>query len=181
MNQKQIGIILLVVGIIIACLVYVAKVREDRAIAQIIIAQGGSCYLPDGTCLHEDRDYTPFIIGWIVSGALLILGVYLVLFDKTQQALADHQRLVSTALEHAKRHDKEKDEFHAFLSAFSPEEQIVLRTIREEEGITQSTLRFKAGLSKTGLSIMLTDFEKRGLISREPKGKTNQVFLRKKF
>jgi len=181
MNQKQIGIIVIIAGILIGAFTYVAKVREDKAIGEIITAQNGSCYLPDGTCLHEDRDWTPFIAGGVLTGALLILGIYLIVFDKTQLTLAAHQKHVSDALEHARRHEKEKDEFHAFLSAFTPDEQLVLKAIREQEGIKQSTLRYKTGFSKTGISLMLKDLEMRGIVSRKQDGKTNQVFLRKKF
>ena len=181
MNQKYLGIVLIIAGILVASLTYVAKVREDKAIGIIIDAQSGSCYLADGTCLHEDRDWTLYIIGWVVSAALIALGIYLVAVDKTHEHMMRHHHEVATALASAKKEDSKKEAFTAFMSAFSEEEQSVLKAIHEQEGIKQATLRYRTGTSKTGLSLMLKSLEERGIISRKQAGKTNQVYLRKKF
>ena len=55
----------------------------------------------------------------------------------------------------------------------------VIKAIKEQEGITQFTLRLRTDLSKSKLSDILTKFEKRGLIVRQPKGKTLSIFLKK--
>jgi len=180
MNQKQVGIILIIVGIILAGFVYITKVREDQHIATMIQIQQGSCYLADGTCLHDDRDYTIYIFGFALSFALFIFGSYLAFVDKTQQILEKHSREVSSALKDAKKYEKEKDEFGAFLGGFSDDEQKILKSVKEQEGIQQSTLRYKTGLSKTSLSLLLKSLEERNIISRKEEGKTNKVFLRKR-
>lgn len=180
MNQKQIGVIIIIIGIILAGFVYFAKLREDRAI-DLLVEQQGTCFLDDGTCLHDDRNITLYVIGWVLSGVLVVLGIYLGFFDKTQKMLAEHQVKVSSALKEASEKEKEKDEFKAFLAGFSEEEQNILKAIREQDGIKQSTLRFRTGMSKTTLSLALKKLEEKGIISRKPSGKTNEVFLRKKF
>ncbi|MFC1754213.1 helix-turn-helix transcriptional regulator [Thermoproteota archaeon] len=180
MNQKQIGTTLIIIGLILTVFVFFAKAREDKML-DIMIEQQGSCYLDDGTCLHDEADWTLYILGWVLSAALVILGVYLIFFDKTQQLLAQHQIKVSSALKEAKKQEKSKDEFQAFLGGFNPDECVVLKAVKEQDGIKQSTLRYRTGISKTGLSLMLKDFEKRHIISRKASGKTNEVFLRKKF
>lgn len=179
MNQKQIGTILLVVGILLAGLVYVIKYNEDTVINEVIMQQG-SCFLQDGTCLHESRNMSFYVFGWIISAVLMVLGAYL-MFDKTQQVLAEHQVKVSSALKEASEKEKEKDEFKAFLSGFTEDEQKVIKAIHEQDGIQQSTLRFRTGMSKTSLSLMLKSLEDREIISRKVSGKTNEVYLRKKF
>lgn len=177
MNQKQIAIIIFIIGVLLAVFVVMAKSREDAGVEMLIQEQGGSCYLDDGTCLHEDRDFALFILGGILAGALVILGVYLYFFDKTQELLYKHQKEVSSALKEAKK----KDEFKAFLSGFNDEERAVLSAIKEQDGITQSTLRYRTGMSKTGLSLLLKDLEGKTIISRKKAGKSNAVYLRKKF
>jgi uncharacterized membrane protein len=180
MNQKQIGVIVLVIGILLAVFVFVLKAKEDAEIHGVI-EDTGSCYLEDGTCLHEEQDWTMYVIGWILSAALIILGVYLIFFDKTQQKLAEHQRKVSSALRQAKKEDTGKEKFKAFLAGFDGDTRNVIKAVKEQDGIKQSTLRYRTGMSKTGLSLMLKELEKKGFVSRKKSGKTNQVFLRKRF
>ncbi|HIH37773.1 MarR family transcriptional regulator [Candidatus Woesearchaeota archaeon] len=176
MNQRQIGGILLILGIILSIVVLFTKNREDSLIDEYI-DEKGTCYLTDGSCLHGDRDYTVYIVGWVIAASLIILGIYLIAFDKTQRLLAQQSENVSSAL----RVVKQKDEFLAFLSGFTEDEQKVLRLIKSQEGIKQETLRIKAGMSKTSLSLMLKELEERDIIAKKPSGKTNQVFLKKEF
>ncbi|MGV8163088.1 MAG: helix-turn-helix transcriptional regulator [Candidatus Nanoarchaeia archaeon] len=180
MRQKQIGIILIILGIVLAGFVLVTKIREDEHIETMIDIQQGSCYLDDGTCLHDDRDYTIYILGYALSIALIFFGLYLGFIDKTQQVLEKHTKEVSGALRDAKKYEKEKDEFGAFLQGFTDDEQKILRSVKEQEGILQSTLRYKTGLSKTSLSLILKSLEERGYLNRKPEGKTNKVYLKKR-
>jgi uncharacterized membrane protein len=176
MNQKQIGTILIIIGILLGGFVYFAKSREDAAI-KLFVQEQGSCFLEDGTCLHASQEISLYIIGWILSAALIVLGGYLIFFDKTQKVLAEHQLKVSSALQEAKKDDK----FEAFLAGFPKDEQDILKAIKEQEGIQQATLRFRTGISKTKLSLLLKSLEEREIISRKSSGKTNEVYLRKKF
>ena len=177
MNQRHIGIIIAIIGILLVVFVYMNKVREDKYIKEIMKQSNGSCFLEDGTCLHADRTFTLYLIGGSLAVSMAILGVYLIFFDKTQKVLAEHQVKVSSALKEA----KEKDEFTAFLSGFKQDEQAVLKAIKEQDGIQQSTLRYRTGMSKTSLSLMLQALEQRDIIKRKPSGKTNEIYLRKKF
>ena len=162
MNQKQIGIILIIAGIVLAGLIYTIDSRQ-RILIEKIVGEQGSCFLTDGTCLHENRNLTLFIMGGVISFSLLIFGVYLLVFDKTQKVLAEHQVKVSSALREASK----KDEFNAFLAGFSDDEKGILKAVKEQEGIHQSTLRYRTGISKTQLSLLLNSLEKKGIISRK--------------
>lgn len=181
MKQKHIGLLLLMLGILILVFTILTKQKDDFYINSIIETQGGSCYLADGTCLHEDRNYTPYIIGYVLASALAILGIYLFLFDKTQDNILKQNKEVSNALREAKKIEKQKSEFEAFLSAFSEDEKKVIKAVHEQEGIQQATLRFRTGMSKSSLSLLLKDLEKRQIITRVEDKKTNKVYLRKKF
>jgi DNA-binding MarR family transcriptional regulator len=176
MNQKVVATVLIVAGIVLAVFVFMAKAREDSLI-NAYVQKTGSCYLDNGVCLHEGRDYSLYIGGGILSGALILLGIYLLLFERSAQLMLAHQERIATDLKAA----KQSNEWNAFLAGFKPEEQLVLKAIREQDGIQQSTLRYRTGLSKTGLSLMLKELEKDGNITRKESGKTNEIFLRKKF
>lgn len=180
MNQKQIGIILVILGIVLAIFVQISKTNEDFYIKQLML-ENQSCFLDDGTCLHADRNITAYVVGWVLSGIMVSLGLYLFFFDKTQKQLEESTLIVSEALKEAKKQEKQKDEFSAFLSGFSEDEQKILKAIKEQDGIKQSTLRYRTDMSKTTLSLMLKSLEERHFIKRKISGKTNEVYLVKKF
>lgn len=177
MNKKQIGIVLIIIGILLAGITLVMKIREDNSINAIILIQGGSCYLPDGTCLHDDRSFLPYILGGILSASLIILGLYLIFFDKTEKILEKSREEFKAEIKESKK----AKEFDAFLEGFTGDEKKVIESVHLQEGILQSTLRYKTGLSKTGLSLLLKSLEEREIISRTLVGKSNKVYLKKKF
>jgi len=137
----------------------------------------GSCFLSDGTCLHRDRNLTLYILGWSLSGVLILFGVYVAFIDKSQQILSRQNLEVSKALATAKRDDA----FKAFLVGFSEDEQFILRAVHDQDGIKQSTLRFKTGLSKATLSSLLSSLEENKIVKRKVSGKTKEVYLVKRF
>ena len=68
--------------------------------------------------------------------------------------------------------------FEIILKALNDSEKKVLKEIKEHEGITQNTLKLKANISKSKLSYVLQELEKRNLVKRVKKGKTFQVYSR---
>ena len=179
MDQKHIGIILLIVSVLIGSFVYMIQADSEK-FANEFMAKEGTCFLDDGTCLHKEK-LPLFIFGWAVSGVLLLFGIYLTFIDKTQKFMEEHQIKVSSALENAMKQEREKDEFKAYISGFNEEEQKILRAIKDQDGIKQSTLRYKTNISKTALSLILKEFEEKKIISRKPSGKTKEIYLVNKF
>lgn len=176
MDQKKTGIVIMLFGLVLGASIFAIKIRETQMIDKIVDEQG-SCFLSDGTCLHQDMDNPFYILGIGFSLALSIFGAYIAFFDKTQDELARHQKIVSGALAEASR----KDEFKAYLAGFDENEQNVIAAVHEQDGIKQSTLRYRTGMSKTSLSLMLKNLEERGIISRKDSGKTKEIYLRKRF
>ena len=180
MQYKIISITLFVISLVLAMSFYGLKVNEDKHMDATIANNNGSCFV-DGVCLYETRAWIWYIIGWVVSAFLMAFSIYSYFFDKSQKHFMEYQKKVSSSLEEAQKTVTENDKFKAFVSAFTEDEQKVLSAIKEQDGIMQSTIRYKTGLSKTSLSIMLKKFEEKGLIHREISGKSNKVYLKKKY
>src|SRR3989338_7057651 len=102
------------------------------------------------------------------------LGIYLLFFSTSEEAILKR-------LEEEKNMKLDQDKFQLVLKAMDENEQKVLKAIKEQDGITQSTLKFRADLSKAKISQVLTDFEKKNLVKRELKGKTYAVYLAENF
>lgn len=170
MDNKKLGIILLVIGILLAVSIFLVKIKEDSLVNQFIDEEG-TCYLDDGTCMHADRDMTFYIISWIFSAILIALGLYLIFFEKSQKA-------IMSALEKQKQVQTEEEKFDILLKGLNQDEQKVIKAVKEQDGITQQTLRLRTDMHKSKLSIVLDGLEKKGLVSRKEKGKTSRYFLR---
>ena len=57
------------------------------------------------------------------------------------------------------------------------DESLIINIIREHEGITQDSLRFKTGFSKAKISLILKELENKGIIYRERFGKTYRLYI----
>ena len=179
MNQRYLGVILIVISVLSGVTTYVVYKQEQQTL-NILLEEKGTCFLEDGTCVHEQANTSFFVLS-LISLALFILALYLLIFDRAQRLIQDHHLEVSNALAKAKQHEREKDEFSSFLEAFDETEQTILKAIRQQEGITQSTLQYKTGLSKTRLSLILRALEEKNIVARKLTGKTKKIFLKKTF
>lgn len=61
--------------------------------------------------------------------------------------------------------------------ALSEDEIALLHIIKENEGVTQDSLRFRTGFSKSKVSALLLGLEKSGIIARQELGRTYRVYL----
>jgi uncharacterized membrane protein len=188
MNQKTLGVFLIIISIALAGLFYKVKMDSEEQIQALIVAQGSqeACFLEDGTCLHEKQNNL-FFVGEGFALLIFALGLYLLFFDTTKEtkelvAKQSAQNVqIATALRQSIEEKKKDERFTAFLAGFSEDEKKVLEAIHEQEGILQSTLRFRTGLTKTDVSLILKKFEEKGYVSKKPEGNTNKIFLRKVF
>lgn len=170
MDNKKLGIIVIIIGVLLVISITSVKVREDNMIRQIVSEQG-TCFLEDGTCLHDDRDIGMYIASWVLSAVIIALGLYLALFEKSQAE-------VISALENQKKIKVDGEKFDILMKGLDKDEKVVMKAVKEQDGITQQTLRLRTDMHKSKLSIVLGDLEKKDLIKRIDKGKTKQVFLK---
>jgi len=161
---------LIVIAMLIAGTVYLVKVRQN-SILEKVIAQQGTCFLEDGTCLHQNENSGWYYAIWVFAAAIASLGVYLLYFEKSQK------EIIST-LEKHKKIQVDDEKFEILMKGLDEDEKKVIKAIKEQDGITQQTLRLRTDLHKSKLSIVLDGLEKKGLLKRIPEGKTNKVFLK---
>ena len=105
---------------------------------------------------------------------LSFTAIYLIFFEKSQQ-------IILNKLENNNIKLSQDEKFNFLLLGLGADEKTVLSAIKEQDGITQQTLRIRTNLHKSKLSLIVSSLEEKELIKKEPKGKTNQLFLRVKL
>ena len=184
MQNKNFGIVLIVLSIIVIFLLLFFKAQfqstfgiHSTEVCPHDPANGELCPYEK---LVEILPY--FYISITLLVIISLVGVYLLFFaDKEKKIIQEYQDKITKRLEDVKKKELKEDKFNFLLSALSEDEQNVIKSVREQDGITQATLRIRINLSKTKLSFILSDLEKKGLISKQIKGKTNQIFLKKQI
>lgn len=177
MNNKILGWSLIIFAVLMLSVLFYIKLSIDKAYqAQIDFYEttGGTCPTDPNICPHTQKSKAqiPIYAGSAIMLAVASLGVYLIFFEKSQQE-------VIKALKETKD-DKLKDEkFGILLSGLDEYEKKAIKAVKEQDGITQATLRIRTDMSKAKLSVVLAGLEKKGLIKKVVKGKTNQVFLKR--
>jgi uncharacterized membrane protein len=61
--------------------------------------------------------------------------------------------------------------------ALNEDEKALIEMISETEGVTQDSIRFKTGFSKSKVSTLLSEMEKKDIIIREKLGRTYKLFI----
>ena len=63
----------------------------------------------------------------------------------------------------------------------TPDEKNVIKELRRNDNVTQAELRIKLDYSKAKLSMLLEKMQKRGLVKKIKRGRTNLVVIKKKL
>ena len=171
-NSKKLGIVLIIISIISGILFY--------SLTQEFYEHGREmgCYLQEEECAKVQSSITTTHIAFGVVSFILSLGFYMLVFHITEEDVL--KKMEAKEKQNVEQKVKE-EKFDIILSLLSEEEQKVLKAIKEQNGITQQTLRIRTGLSKTKLSQILIDFEKKNLVKREKNGKTLSIYLKKEI
>lgn len=171
MDNKKLGIILIIVCVVLGFLIFTFNSALNKQ-----IEESCSCVEMEegGVCPHEEQAPWQPYLGIILISCIAALGIYLIFFEKSQK------EIIST-LEKQKKIQTEEERFEILLKGLNKEEKKVVKAVKEQDGITQQTLRFRTDMHKSKLSIVLDGLEKKNLIFRKEKGKTKQVFLKFKL
>lgn len=167
MDNKKIGLILVVLSVVLGGIV-------------LNMAEGLSTQSEQQEC-NPTQQCQDIAAGMGVShiaigalGAILSLGIYLIVFNRSEEAILQR-------LEAEKDKKLAQERLAIILQALDDNEKKILQAIADQSGITQKTLTIRTGLSKAKVSQVLTSFEKKGLVKRETKGRTYAVHLAKQL
>lgn len=164
MNNRKLGGTFLVIGIILSIFIFNLSNEFNKEAEDMGCFEGDNC-----VAVQSGLSITHFAFGFI--GFIAALGFYLIFFSKGEEEILKR-------LEENKRELIKEERFDLVLKGLDPYEKKVLQTIKEQDGITQNTLRIRAEMSKAKLSYVIKDLEKRDLIKKIQKGKTFSIFLK---
>jgi len=178
MDNKKLGIALIIAALIIVGIFFFIRSEMERLIG-IQVANTGSCYQGQ-VCSHENANTTTYI-GIGLAAFIAALGVFLLFFEKSQKVIMESHEKITTALQKDAKEKIEEEKFKVLLAGLDEEEKKVITAVREQEGIQQSTLKYRTGLSKTKLSMVIKGLEAKNLVTKEESGKTNKIHIKKPF
>jgi len=164
MENKKLGLILIIIALFVGGLiVYYTSLLSNQA-------QALGCF-PNSECFAIEKGLSMSHLAIGIFSFILALGFYLLFFNKTEKAILEK-------LEKEKEEKIEDGKFEMLMKALDPYEQRVLKAVKEQDGITQNTLRLRIDMSKAKLSYVLQELEKRGIIKRVEKSKTLAIHLK---
>lgn len=178
MDNKKLGYAIILIGVIFIAILFVFKMQIDELTSSLMGLSGGACFLESGKCVHE-QNFMPFIIGAVAILFTLGLGIYLILFSKTAKTFETAQKSILNKIKSTKNKELKEERFKILLTGLDEDEKKVMTAVKEQDGVSQSTLRYRTDLSKTKISMVLSQLEKKGLITKVKKGKINNIFLKK--
>jgi ribosomal protein S25 len=164
MENKRLGVLILIFSIAFLVFAnYFNTILYDQS-------EKLDCIV-NNECIEIEKSISLTNIAFGFFGFMFGLGVYILFFNKSEERILRR-------LEDEKDHKIGEEKFNIILMALDPHEKKVMKAIKDHDGITQSTLRLRTDMSKTKLSYVLQELEKRNLIKRVKKGKTLEVFLK---
>lgn len=167
MENKKLGFVILSISAVAAVLAFGFMGVLGRQTSSL------QCY-PTNECQRVESLLGLSHVAVGLISFIAALGFYLLFFSTSEEAILRR-------LEEEKNMKVDRDKFELVLKSMDDNEKKVLKAIKEQSGITQSTLRYRADLSKAKISQILTDFERKQIVKREEKGKTYSVYLAENF
>ena len=164
MENKKLGGVLIILSLIIGIIfIKYAGLLEKQS-------QELGCF-PKEECIRIENTLSFSHVAIGTLSFLLALGFYLIFFNKTEKVILER-------LEEEKKIRSNEEKLEILMNALDEYEKKAVKLISEQPGITQSTLRIKADMSKAKLSYVLQGLEKKGIVKRIEKGKTLEIYLK---
>jgi|SRR3989344_8936312 len=177
MDNKRLGFSLILIGVAFIVILIAFKIQVNQLTNSLMDLTGGNCVV-GGKCAHEQSNL-PFIIGVVLIVVTISLGIYIIYFSKTARLFETAHKDILNTIKSAKNKELKEDRFKILLQGLDDDEKKAILKIKEQDGISQSTLMYRTDLSKSKLSMVLSQLEKKNLITKVKKGKINNIFLKK--
>ncbi len=164
MENKKLGIILVIIALLVGGIFIYFTTKLSKQSQELGCFDNKDCF-----AIENSLSISHIAVG--IFSFMFALGFYLLFFNKTEKAILEK-------LENEKNNKINDEKFNIILKALDSFEQKVIKAIKEQDGITQNTLRLRIDMSKAKLSYVLQELERRGLIKRIVKGNTLSLHLR---
>jgi len=103
----------------------------------------------------------------------------LVFFSRAAKSFEDMNKKILSEVKAEKDKGLGEEKFKILMQGLGEEEKKVITSVKDQDGISQSTLKYRTDLSKTKLSMVLAQLEKKGLVTKVKNGKINNIYLKK--
>lgn len=113
-------------------------------------------------------------LGWYFNYYILLLGIAIMGLIFAYRYLKEEGISIADILDR-KKYLIDK------IEILKEDEQVILKLIVEQDGVDQREIQRKTNFSKTKVSKILSELEKRGNIRKEPYGRRNKIFLTSKL
>ncbi|MBS3130819.1 winged helix-turn-helix transcriptional regulator [Candidatus Woesearchaeota archaeon] len=177
MNNKHLGLGIIAIGIVFAVILGIFKIQVDELTDTLMESSGGSCVV-GGVCTHEQSNI-PVVIGSVMVVLTISFGTYLYFFTKRTESFETVSKELINEISQTKDKELKGEKLNILLSGLDEDERKVLLAVKEQDGISQTTLGYRTDISKTKLSVILQQLERKGLLSKVKKGKINNIYLKK--
>lgn len=152
MNHKLNGVIIIICGIVFGIVFLFFALNQDSQTSR-----------------------TSLVTGILIAEFMVAVGIFLYFFEHIKHELPKKKKT-----QPKQHHMSEKDKlFEAFLQGFSTQEKLVLRTIREDDGLFFSTLQYRTGHTKARMEKILHHLEHKDAIFIKDIGLKKEIFLKK--
>jgi len=165
MENRKLGSLFILMSIVFLLLIFYFNFNLQEQ------SNEAGCSPTSAECIKVKNSISITNLAFGFFGFMFGLGFYILFFNKTEKAILKK-------LEDEKNNKIKDEKFNIILKALDSYEQKVMKEIKEQDGITQNTLKIRANMSKAKLSYVLQELEKRNLIKRVKKGKTLEIFLK---
>ena len=177
MNSRKAGFLVILIGLAFIAVLFAYKIQVDRLTDSLMEQSGGNC-VADGECIHEQSNI-PFTAGIAAIVFTFGFGIYLLLFSKTARSFEAAQKNILKKISSTKNKELKEERFSILLEGLDEGEKKALTKVKEQDGISQTTLMYRTDMSKSKLSMVLSQLERKNLITKVKKGKINNIFLKK--